>query len=93
MNCRQGDLALVTRGPNAGKVVTCLEVLPPGFERDDLPPNVHQEIDAAEGPLWRTDRPLDWGDLVFIHLAPDAVLMPIRPDHVAATVLPAAANC
>jgi hypothetical protein len=63
-----------------GKIVRCLELLPPGFKRDDLPPGLHQAIDASEGSLWRTDRPLDWGDLVMIRLAPDAALMPIRPN-------------
>jgi hypothetical protein len=34
----------VVAGPSAnmGKVVRCLELLPPGFKRDDLPPDVHQ---------------------------------------------------
>ncbi|HWG75562.1 MAG TPA: hypothetical protein VN660_02080 [Steroidobacteraceae bacterium] len=46
MNCKPGDLALVVAGPsaNVGKIVRCLELLPAGFERDDLPEGVRQCI-------------------------------------------------
>lgn len=77
MNCKKGDLALVLCGPNAGRLVTCLEALPAGHRLEHQPPNVHQYVDKAEGPLWRVDRDLEWGDLLYVPLAPDAVLMPI----------------
>lgn len=77
MNCKQGDLALVICGPDRGQIVKCLEQLPAGFRRDDLPPECEQRIDEKEGPLWRLDRLLEWGDLVYMAIAPDSVLMPI----------------
>lgn len=57
--------------------MTCLEALPAGFRRDDLPSGFEQRIDDKEGPLWRVDRPIEWGDLLYLPIAPDAVLMPI----------------
>jgi hypothetical protein len=77
MNCKQGDLAIILYGPAAGLVVTCLEALAPGFQRDDLPAGVEQQIDESSGPLWRIDRAVEWGDLLYLHLVPDNVLMPI----------------
>lgn len=78
MNCQQGDLALVIAGPDTGKAVTCLEALPPGWERDDLPPGTHQSIHESVGPLWRVDRHMNWGD-ASLRVAPDWALMPITP--------------
>jgi len=74
LNCKQGDLALVIGGGvNAGRLVTCLEILPAGscgVERD-------------VGPLWRVDRPIAYEaageQLIEGNVAPDMVLMPIRP--------------
>lgn len=77
MNCKPGDLALVISGPAQGQAVICLEALPAGFPRDDLPPGIEQRFDEKEGPLWRIDRPIEWGDLLYLPIAPDAVLMPI----------------
>jgi hypothetical protein len=80
MNCKQGDLAIVVDGsPNAGMMVTCLESLPAGFRRDDLPPFITQHFEESLGPLWRVDRFLRWG-ATRIRIAPDRYLMPIRPD-------------
>ena len=77
MKCRKGDLAIVvggTLGNNAGKMVQCLELLPAGTEK----------VNKYWGPLWRTDRPLIFeniiGERIEKYLAPDTVLMPIRPD-------------
>jgi hypothetical protein len=72
MNCRKGDLALVILGlpNNCGKVVTCLELLPPGS----------CNVEAAAGALWRIDRPLEFeGEFGVIEgsLAPDWALLPI----------------
>lgn len=79
MNCQQGDLALVIAGPDTGKAVTCLEALPAGWERDDLPAGTYQRIDESVGPLWRVDRTLDWGT-EFLCIAPDWALMPVSHD-------------
>jgi hypothetical protein len=79
LNCKQGELALVMSGPSTGQLVTCLAALPAGFQRDDLPRGTDQQICETAGPLWRIDRPLEWGDLIYLYLAPDRALMPIRP--------------
>lgn len=75
LRCKSGDLALVIGGRNVGKVVTCLELLPAGSEY----------VDEAAGPLWRTDRPLEYlnealGMTANKYLAPDSLLMPLKPD-------------
>lgn len=91
MNCKQGDLALVIAGWDAGKTVTCLEALPAGWVRDDLPRGYRQPILAELGPLWRVDRLIEWdasdeshirkrGVSTAIHVIPDSALMPIRPE-------------
>jgi hypothetical protein len=76
MNCKQGDLAIVTCGPNGGKIVTCLELMPAGSNR----------INEANGPLWRVDRPMEYHRCrapdvpAYLYLVPDRALMPIRPE-------------
>ena len=81
LNCKRGDLALVLSGPNGGKVVTCLELLPAGAD----------SVDDSVGPLWRVDRPLIYtndvlpGIVASKRLAPDRKLMPIRPGDTATT--------
>jgi hypothetical protein len=89
MNCKQGDIALVTSGASAGIMVTCLEALPVGWQRDDLPRGYHQPISVEAGPLWRVDRPIDWGHTpesrryrlpTRLCVVPDKFLMPIRPN-------------
>ncbi len=94
MNCRKGDLALVLSGPSAGQMVTCLESLPAGWQRDDLPPAIRQrggrqQIAESAGALWRVDREIEWGETAEsrryglptrMHVVPDRALMPIRPD-------------
>jgi hypothetical protein len=83
-NCKTGDLAIVlgSHSPNLGMVVTCLELLAPGPYRDDLPRGVSQQISDSEGPMWRTDKPLSWGDYgPYLCLAPDRILRPISPPN------------
>lgn len=72
MNCSKGDLALIYMTPdNTGKIVTCLEIVPPGTER------CHDV-----SPLWRVDGRVIWwsprGCAEFT-LCPDRIMMPIRP--------------
>jgi hypothetical protein len=74
MNCKQGDLALVVRGPkkNLGKLVTCIEMVKsPGEGWTDF-----------KIPVWRVDQKMTWhndrGKVIFEPYAPDAALMPIR---------------
>ena len=89
MNCKQGDLALILWGPSQGQAVTCLEALPAGFLRDDLPRGIRQQIHEQAGPLWRVDRLIEWGESpesrryrfsTSLRIAPDRALMPISPD-------------
>jgi hypothetical protein len=80
LRCKQGDLALVIAGPDAGMLLTCLEPLPVGFERDDLPRGIRQRISEDAGPLWRVDRAITWHVGVHLYVAPDRALMPIRPE-------------
>jgi len=71
-----------------GKMVTCLELLPAGWARDDLPRGYSQQISRKVGPLWRVDRLIDWGKTeesqkfgfpTSLRVIPDGALMPIRP--------------
>lgn len=94
LNCKQGDLALVIAGPSAGITVTCLQALPAGWWRDDLPARARQrgarqQIEPAVGPLWRVDRTIQWetpvenrrhGISTEMYVVPDNALMPIRPE-------------
>lgn len=89
MNCRKDDLALVIAGASTGVMVTCLELLPAGWQRDDLPRGFRQRLPLEAGPLWRVDRPIQWenpdenrryGISTVMHVIPDYALMPIRPD-------------
>jgi hypothetical protein len=94
LRCKQGDLALVIAGEhNVGMVVHCLEPLPAGFWRDDIPwelrqRGARQQIAPEAGPLWRVDRPIQWGTTqgnlkhgvsTVMYVVPDKALMPISP--------------
>lgn len=89
MNCKQGDLAMIKNGPIAGTMVTCLELLPAGWYRDDLPRGISQQMDEAAGPLWRVDRPIPceapFAPGGCLYVVPDKYLMPIRPEPDATT--------
>ena len=95
MNCKRGDLALVIAGPSTGLAVTCLEALPAGWWRDDLPAKLRmrgarQQIEPAVGPLWRVERLIEWGWATpegqklglpgSVCVVPDYALLPIRPE-------------
>lgn len=86
MNCREGDLALVIRGVDAGKTVTCLELVKPGSTipgQEDLPTRYENTFALDVGYIWRIDRLLVWtaehqpsDGLPF---APDRDLQPLTP--------------
>jgi len=78
MNCRVGDLALVTRATlpeNLGRMVTCLRVERPKTL-------MHSSLDGEV--IWRLDETLTWyladGTQLKIPYAPDSALLPIRPE-------------
>ena len=83
MNCKTGDIALVVRGPDSGKVVTVLaplrmlEIVETSFG----PAYVN---DARSLPAWRVDRHLTvfaMGDRrrAAAKVCADANLLPLRP--------------
>ena len=71
MNCKAGDLALVVKGRNRGKVVTCLRLLKGGTELE------HGVIRDDEA-VWELDRELSWPEGPAAAIC-DHGLMPIRP--------------
>jgi hypothetical protein len=76
LRCRPGDLALVLRSTDAGKLVTCLALLSEG-ERAAL------DIADSNGPVWRIDRECvwnNWDEGVMLPYCPDSALRPIRPE-------------
>ena len=76
--CQPGDLALVIRDTDAGKVVTCIELVDES-ERTAL------GMWASNGPIWRIDRNCMWADWndggreIPLPYCPDSALLPIRP--------------
>lgn len=62
MRCKQGDLAFVVSGKDAGAVVKCLQMIG----------EVGQEKD-----VWETDKALAWNFGDFF-MCPDSILRPIR---------------
>ncbi len=79
LRCRPGDLALVLRSPDWGKLVTCIELI----GEDE---RITFRIGDGNGPVWRIDRTCMWADWsrsgleVPLPYAPDSALMPIRPE-------------
>jgi hypothetical protein len=74
LNCKSGDLALIVRGEETGKMVTCIRLEDPGCRfRPEL-----------RGCVWLIDRELEWtsnkGNSYLGAYCPDEYLMPIRPD-------------
>lgn len=74
MNCKEGDLAIVTRSinGNAGIIVRCIALHPAGCFT----------YEKSLGPMWEVDRELtfvSWaGSVKLENFAPDACLRPIR---------------
>lgn len=86
MNCWEGCLALVVRGVDAGKQVTCLELIAPGSlvpGQEDIPATYENRFDMTEGYIWRVDRPLKWESVHQgsdgLPFAADAILRPLTP--------------
>jgi hypothetical protein len=79
LRCRPGDLALVLRSTDAGKLVTCLAL---ADERERAAFNIAD----SNGPVWRIDRDCMWADWsksgveIPLPYAPDSALLPIRPE-------------
>jgi hypothetical protein len=79
LRCRPGDLALVIRDTDAGKIVHCLE-LASATERAAF------GMGEDNGPVWRIDRECMWADWkqggreLALPYCPDAALVPIRPE-------------
>ena len=74
--CQRGDLALVLRSTDAGKVVTCLAL---ADERERAAFNMADD----NGPVWRIDRECvwnDWDEGMMLPYCPDSALLPIRPE-------------
>lgn len=79
LRCQPGDLALVLRSPDWGKLVTCIELI----GEDE---RITFGIGDGNGPVWRVDRECMWADWgrggleIPLPYAPDSALMPIRPE-------------
>ena len=79
LRCQPGDLALVLRSPDWGKLVTCIELI----GEDE---RITFGIGDDTGPVWRIDRKCMWADWgrggleIPLPYAPDSALMPIRPE-------------
>lgn len=78
LKCRPGDLALVVRGTFAGSLVTCI-----CLESDEKLDALGVTLDSR--PAWLVDKSLEWGcganpDHTRMPYAPDAALLPIRPE-------------
>jgi hypothetical protein len=59
VRCRPGDLALVLRSTDAGKLVTCLALA-------DESERVRFGIGNTNGPVWRIDRDCMEGVQIFV---------------------------
>ena len=71
MNCKPGDLALVVKGINRGKLVTCLRILNGGTE-------LEHGIVRKDKAVWEIDRALSWPEGLAAAVCDEAI-MPIRP--------------
>lgn len=78
MNCKQGDLAIVTKpigSPDVGKSLTCLEYV--GGNTRVLYRGIEYHLIAKE--CWLTDCKLETSDHYPNNYCPDSYLMPITP--------------
>jgi hypothetical protein len=79
--CKRGDLALVIRDTDAGKIVTCIELL---SARERLVSGVGD----SNGQVWRIDRDCMWADgrqegrEIPLPYCPDSALVSIQPGPV-----------
>lgn len=83
MNCREGDLALVIRGPDVGKTVTVLAAVK---RRELIVTSLGEAAPISPFclPAWHVDRDLSAWSLnsgqFTVRVAADEALMPIRPE-------------
>jgi len=80
MNCKPGDLALIIKGCNTGKAVTCVRLAGPQLST----PNGPRMTMFGMRPIWEIDKSVVWaskhdGDVLLPYM-PDECLMPIRPE-------------
>jgi hypothetical protein len=81
MNCQQDDLAIVTRGPDAGMFVKCIELHDSkGIHQDS---GINFNAEPHLGPIWKIDKEKVWfrasRQEFRLPFCPDRSLMPIRP--------------
>lgn len=90
MNCKQGDLAVMvrSRAGNEGKIVRCIRLVEPGLY--PMSTGIPARLEAALGPWWEVDTPLNHVSIsphdlgAHLGLAPyarDCQLRPLRPDE------------
>jgi hypothetical protein len=86
LNCKPNDLCLIIYGVDSGKTLTVFEVLPAGSVipgREDFPADPQNKFAPELGPIWLTDRPINWyyegQPTERIPYCPDKVLVPITP--------------
>ena len=83
MNCRPGDLAIVTAGRAAGMMVTCVELLSVGTRVAVIGAVGYVQV-APTDRLWRLDRRIPFeftpdGSTIYADISQDDYLLPIRP--------------
>lgn len=81
MNCKPGDIALVVRGPDSGKVVTVLAAFEPG---DPIETSIGSGrlLNPHNLPLWHVDRDMTIAFRIVpitAKVCADANLLPLRP--------------
>lgn len=80
MNCKKDDLAVITRGSNAGLFVTCLELVENNQNGD------YKFSGSSENvPIWKIDKcvpcQLTDGRIRMLPYIDDKSLMPIPPEE------------
>jgi hypothetical protein len=81
MNCKQGEMAIVTRSEfgNNGRIVTCLRL---ASKKDML--NHFGFFDTSQ--VWVTDSTTLWSNYGELFLAKDCILTPLRGDLTTDTI-------
>lgn len=75
MNCKPGDLAIITQGRDSGKIVQCLHIASEPELKE-----LHPHKDFL--PVWAIDQHVRWhrpsGAKVVAPFCPDRLLKPLR---------------